>query len=122
MSEEAAKPEIPDKLYFRIGEVSKLVGVEPYVLRFWETEFPGLSPKKTDTGHRLFRRKDVELLVHIKHLLYEKRFTIEGARQWLKDAKAGRPPEPVGQQSLFVDEPMVQIRKELQAVLSLLSR
>lgn len=120
MSQEAAKPAIPDKLYFRIGEVSKLLGVEPYVLRFWETEFPALSPKKSDTGHRLFRRKDVELLLDIKHLLYEKRFTIEGARQWLQASKAGRPPEPVVQQSLFIDEPMAQIRKELEEVLSIL--
>ena len=121
MNEEAAKPEIPDKLYFRIGEVSKLLGVEAYVLRFWETEFPALSPKKTDTGHRLFRRKDVELLLQIKHLLYEKRYTIEGARQWLQAAKAGRPAEPVGQQSLFADEPIAQIRKELEDLLSILS-
>src|SRR5438874_5681717 len=77
-------PEIPDKLYFRIGEVCGLVGVEPYVLRCWETEFSGLSPKKSGSGHRLYRRKDIELLLKIKHLLYEKRFTIEGARQNLQ--------------------------------------
>src|SRR5271156_2318731 len=76
-------PEIPDKLYFRIGEVSDLLGVEPYVLRYWETEFPALAPKKSGTGHRLYRRKDVELLLKIKHLLYDKRYTIEGARQSL---------------------------------------
>src|SRR5712691_2545788 len=79
-------PEIPDKLYFRIGEVSSLLGVETYVLRYWETEFPTLAPKKSGTGHRLYRRKDVELLLRIKHLLYEKRFTIEGARQSLHAA------------------------------------
>src|SRR5690349_19687977 len=78
-------PEIPDKLYFRIGEVANLLGVEPYVLRYWETEFPKLAPKKSGTGHRLYRRKDVELLLKIKHLLYEKRFTIEGARQSMQD-------------------------------------
>ncbi len=77
-------PAIPDKLYFRIGEVSQLVGVEPYVLRYWESEFPGLSPKKSNTGQRMFRRKDVELLLNIKQLLYEKKFTIEGARKALK--------------------------------------
>jgi DNA-binding transcriptional MerR regulator len=76
-------PEIPDKLYFRIGEVAGLLAVEPYVLRYWETEFPSLAPKKSGTGHRLYRRKDVELLLKIKHLLYEKRYTIEGARQSL---------------------------------------
>ncbi len=77
-------PEIPHKLYFRIGEVAGLFAVEPYVLRYWETEFPSLAPKKSGTGHRLYRRKDVELLLKIKHLLYEKRYTIEGARQSLQ--------------------------------------
>ena len=89
-------PEIPDKLYFKIGEVSELLGVEAYVLRYWETEFPVLSPKKSGTGHRLYRRKDVELLLRIKHLLYDKRFTIEGARQSLhSEAKAPKPARPL---------------------------
>ena len=79
---------IPDKLFFRIGEVSQLVGVEPYVLRYWESEFPGLSPKKSSTGQRMFRRKDVELLLNIKHLLYHEKFTIEGARKALKASKS----------------------------------
>ena len=77
-------PEIPNKLYFRIGEVAKLAGIKPYVLRFWESEFTGLGPKKSGTGHRLYRRKDVELVLEIKRLLYEKRFTIEGARKILE--------------------------------------
>jgi DNA-binding transcriptional MerR regulator len=77
-------PEIPNKLYFRIGEVAKLAGIKPYVLRFWESEFNGLGPKKSGTGHRLYRRKDVELVLEIKRLLYEKRFTIEGARKILE--------------------------------------
>lgn len=76
-------PEIPDKLYFRIGEVSELAGVKPYVLRYWETEFAGIGPKKSGSNHRLYRRKDVELILDIKHLLYEKRYTIEGARKLL---------------------------------------
>src|SRR5713226_1022989 len=79
----APPEEIPDKLYFRIGEVARLAGIKPYVLRFWETEFSGLGPKKSGTGHRLYRRKDVELVLEIKRLLYEKRFTIEGARKFL---------------------------------------
>ncbi len=82
---------IPQKLYFRIGEVSRLVGVKPYVLRYWETAFPGLAPNKSGSGHRFYRRKDVELLLQIKQLLYEKRFTIEGARRHLETAaKTGR--------------------------------
>src|SRR5713101_3941753 len=87
MSDAAATPnvpEIPDKLFFRIGEASDLLGLEPYVMRYWETEFPTLNPKKSSTGHRLYRRKDVELLLKIKHLLYERRFTIDGARQYLQ--------------------------------------
>ncbi len=64
-------PEIPDKLYFRIGDVARLANIKPYVLRFWETEFPGLGPKKSGTGHRLYRRKDVEMVLEIKRLLYK---------------------------------------------------
>src|SRR5207247_1361608 len=101
-------PEIPDKLYFRIGEVSALLGVETYVLRYWETEFPSLAPKKSGTGHRLYRRKDVELLLRIKHLLYEKRFTIEGARQSLQGetakSRAPRTRTPRTQTDLFPQE------------------
>jgi len=116
-----ATPQIPDRLYFRIGEVSDLVGIEPYVLRFWETEFPSLSPKKSRTGHRLYRRKDVELLFEIRHLLYEKRFTIEGARQFLQsEAKTGRRAAGKVQQELFPEEPLMGIRRELAAILEML--
>jgi DNA-binding transcriptional MerR regulator len=115
-------PDIPDKLYFKIGEVSELLGVEPYVLRYWESEFPLLSPKKSGTGHRLYRRKDVELLLRIKHLLYERRFTIEGARQALK--QGARKPKPRAprrlQQELFWDDPLPEIRRELEDILQLL--
>src|SRR5690242_21719713 len=118
---EPESPEIPDKLYFRIGEVSSLLGLEPYVLRYWETEFPSLSPKKSGTGHRLYRRKDVELLLRIKHLLYEKRFTIDGARQYLHDeAKIAHQKDiKQEQQDLFAD-PLPEIRKELTEILKLL--
>jgi len=116
-------PEIPDKLYFKIGEVSELLGVEAYVLRYWESEFPVLSPKKSGTGHRLYRRKDVELLLRIKHLLYDKRYTIEGARQTLhSEAKAPKPsrvPKRV-QAELFTMDPLPDIRRELQEILQLL--
>jgi len=117
-------PEIPDKLYFKIGEVSELLGVEPYVLRYWETEFSVLQPKKSGTGHRLYRRKDVELLLRIKHLLKEKRFTIEGARQTLqaeiRGPKASRAPKPHAQAELFASDPLPEIRKELEDILHLL--
>jgi DNA-binding transcriptional MerR regulator len=117
-------PEIPDKLYFKIGEVSELLGVEPYVLRYWETEFPVLSPKKSGTGHRLYRRKDVELLLRIKHLLRDKRYTIEGARQSLQaEAKAPKPRAvkvKLSQQELFSNDPLPEIRRELENILELL--
>ena len=74
---------IPDKLYFKIGEVSAIADVPAYVLRFWETEFKRLNPKRTDTGQRLYRKQDVKMVLHIKHLLYEKKFTIEGAKKHL---------------------------------------
>jgi DNA-binding transcriptional MerR regulator len=125
-------PPIPDKLYFKIGEVSQLVGVEPYVLRYWESEFPGVSPRKSNTGQRMFRRKDVELLLNIKQLLYEKKFTIEGARKALKSGKteavavAEPVPAPVReavqQAELFPStNPLPGIREELADILKLLS-
>src|SRR5580693_9438430 len=109
-----AAPEIPDKLYFKIGEVAELLGVEPYVLRYWETEFSVLSPKKSGTGHRLYRRKDVELLLRIKHLLRDKRYTIEGARQSLQAEARAPKPQPVrAQQELFTNDPLPEIRRQL---------
>src|ERR1700690_354528 len=104
-------PEIPDKLYFKIGEVSELLGVEAYVLRYWESEYPVLGPKKSGTGHRLYRRKDVELVLEIKRLLYEQRFTIEGARKFLETrgkpeaarAEKAAKPSAAAQRDLFPD-------------------
>ena len=125
MSDE--NPAIPDKLFFRIGEVSQLVGVEPYVLRYWESEFPGLSPKKSNTGQRMFRRKDVEMLLNIKELLYDKKFTIEGARKALKSGKdqvlaIAEPEVPARQEVLFAAlDPLPGIRDELADILKLLS-
>src|SRR5262245_46057621 len=117
-------PEILDKLYFKIGEVSELLSVEPYVLRYWESEFPVLQPKKSGTGHRLYRRKDVEMLLRIKHLLKEKRFTIEGARQTLQAEaripKVARSPKPRIQTELFSSDPLPDIRRELEDILQLL--
>ena len=83
-------PEIPDKLYFRIGDVARLCEVPTYVLRFWETEFPQLKPNKGGTGQRLYRRRDVELALRIKSLLYDQGYTIPGARQVFKNETAAR--------------------------------
>lgn len=85
MEKSRRKTVIPNKLYFRIGEVSDIVGVKPYVLRYWESEFPDIKPAKSKSGQRLYKRRDVEVLVRIKELLYEERFTINGARKRLKD-------------------------------------
>jgi len=88
--------EFPNKLYFRIGEVAKIIGVKPYVLRYWETEFSVLKPGKSPAQHRLYRRRDVETLLEIKYLLYEEGFTIAGAKKRLKDGdreEAARVPQ-----------------------------
>ena len=122
VAKRSLNPEIPNKLYFRIGEVAKLAGIKPYVLRFWESEFGTLGPKKSGAGHRLYRRKDVELVLEIKRLLYEKRFTIEGARQSMQ-AEAHAPKERVSkhsQQELFSESPLPEIRRELVEILQLL--
>jgi DNA-binding transcriptional MerR regulator len=76
---------IPDKMYFRIGEVAELLNVKPYVLRYWETEFPDIKPVKSQSNQRLYKRRDVEMLLVIKELLYDQKFTINGARQHLKE-------------------------------------
>src|SRR5579871_3967111 len=119
--EPVAQPDIPDKLFFRIGEVSQLVGVEAYVLRYWESEFKGLSPKKSSSGQRMFRRKDVELLLEIKHLLYERKFTIEGARKALADGRRSViKSTPERQEELFPKEnPLPRIRRELAEILKI---
>ena len=76
---------IPDKPFFKIGEAARLCALKPFVLRYWETEFHSLRPQKTRSGQRLYRRQDIELLLRIRHLLYEKRFTIAGARTRLRE-------------------------------------
>jgi len=75
------------KLYYSIGEVSETTGLKQYVLRYWESEFPSLAPSKNRAGNRVYREKDIVLIQYIKHLLYEKKFTIEGAKQKLKSLK-----------------------------------
>ncbi|MFA4917874.1 MAG: MerR family transcriptional regulator [Thermodesulfovibrionales bacterium] len=84
----------PDKLFYKIGEVSKIVGVEPYVLRYWETEFNFLKPRKNKSGQRVYIKKDVELLLAIKRLLYQERYTIEGVRKRLGFSSGNSDPNP----------------------------
>lgn len=88
-------PEIPEKMYYSIGEVKEITAVEAYVLRFWETEFPSLRPRKSKKGHRTYRKKDIDLILKIKELLYENKFTIPGAREML----SGRRPAIVPRRS-----------------------
>jgi DNA-binding transcriptional MerR regulator len=77
--------EVPDRLYFRIGEVSDITGVPPYVLRYWESEFPALQPRKSGGGQRLYRKRDVTMILEIKKLLYQERYTVAGARRRLTE-------------------------------------
>ncbi len=86
---------IPDKLYFRIGDVARLCSLPAYVLRFWETEFPQLKPNKGGTGQRLYRKRDVEMVLEIKRLLYDEGFTIAGARRLLTEKRRTGSSEPV---------------------------
>ncbi|MDA3894619.1 MAG: MerR family transcriptional regulator [Desulfobacteraceae bacterium] len=81
----------PDKLYFKIGEVTEITELAAYVLRFWESEFNIISPKRTESGQRLYRKVDVESILKIKYLLYEKKFTIEGAKKNLKNNNKQKP-------------------------------
>ncbi|HXZ32744.1 MAG TPA: MerR family transcriptional regulator [Terriglobales bacterium] len=112
---------IPEKLYFRIGEVAQLCRLPAYVLRFWETEFPQLKPVKSSTGQRMYRHKDVENVLHIKKLLYEEGFTIAGARQQLRAENKGekkQTPLP------FPERPasdLKQIQQGLREILNILS-
>ena len=85
----SSNPQKPSKLFYRIGEVSRLTGLEPYVLRYWESEFPQLKPDKGRSGQRLYKKKDVDNIFHIKQLLYKDGYTIAGARRKL-NGKAGR--------------------------------
>ena len=130
-------PEIPDKLYFRIGDVAKLCDVPAYVLRFWETEFPQLKPNKGGTGQRLYRKRDVEMALRIKSLLYDRGYTIPGARLVFKaDAKTGSPESIAAEPALeprpievrppisgtHRENQLQSLRNEMNALLGILSR
>ena len=100
---------IPDRLYFRIGDVAELLGVKPYVLRYWETEFSIISPEKGKTGQRVYTKTDVETVMLIKHLLYTERYSIEGARKRLKELKReGK----LGEQKVEAMDAVTETRRE----------
>ena len=119
----AIKPDevvIPEKLYFRIGEVAELCCLPAYVLRFWESEFSQLKPTKGSTGQRMYRRKDVETVLLIKRLLYEEGFTIAGARQHLKEHKSAKDQTVLPFPARSAGE-LKQIRQGLREILTILS-
>ncbi len=118
----AADPVIPDKLYFRIGEVARLCHLEAYVLRFWESEFPMLKPVKSSTGQRMYRQRDVENVLRIKKLLYDEGYTIAGARQHLKDeAKPVRRQSGLPFPKAKTTDNLKKVRQGLQEILGILS-
>jgi DNA-binding transcriptional MerR regulator len=110
---------IPDKAYFRIGEVSKILNIEPYVIRYWETEFKTVNPVRTKTSQRLYRKKDVQELLTIKSLLYSQRFTIDGAKKQLHKIRSND--EPVGKDSEKQKLFLIRIKKELQQIKEIIS-
>lgn len=118
--------ELPDKLYFKIGEVARIVGVKPYVLRYWETEFNMIRPGKTRSKHRLYRRRDIETLLEIKRLLHAERFTIDGAKKQLKSAGKAPEPEPVREQMQLplgertYREMLARVKRELEELYDLM--
>ena len=132
MSATQTAPAIPDKSLFRIGEVSRLTGTKAFVLRYWETEFPTLGPVKNSSGHRLYRREDVETVFEIKRLLYDEGFTIAGARRHLAEragaatAEGENPPAPPVAREREHDlsrtqrKCLLDLREELLAILTLL--
>jgi DNA-binding transcriptional MerR regulator len=112
--------ELPDRLYFKIGEVARIVGVKPYVLRYWETEFSMIRPGKSRSRHRLYRRRDVETLLEIKRLLHQERYTIEGAKRHLKTTSA-KPPAPPSKQQMSLPlgeriyrEALLRLKKDIE--------
>jgi DNA-binding transcriptional MerR regulator len=114
---------IPEKLYYKIGEVSGITGIEPYVLRYWESEFKIVSPSRTSSKQRLYRKKDVELILEIKKLLYEEKFTIAGAKKKLQKTRG------LKEQQMKLELPekryreaLVRVKKDLEELHGLLSR
>jgi len=112
---------IPDKLYFRIGEVARLCRLPAYVLRFWETEFPQLKPVKSSTGQRMYRKRDVESVVRIKKLLYEDGFTIAGARVQLREETKTERNQSALPFPMSSTTNVAYLRNELQQILHILS-
>ncbi|CAN98780.1 transcriptional regulator, MerR family [Sorangium cellulosum So ce56] len=121
----AVRAQLPAKLYYRIGEVAGIVGVEPHVLRYWETEFRSIRPQKSAKGQRVYSRRDVETLLKVKELLYSHRFTIAGARRKLREGGIEPPAPDAGASSEEVQRmrtALVEIRTEVIALMDELER
>jgi len=130
--------QIPNKLFFKIGEVCEITDTQPYVLRYWESEFPALAPAKNSSGQRIYRRKDIETVLRIKQLLYEEGFTIAGAKKRLEVEIGGRGPTPSAMASLPETEvanveaasaasdetraALIELREGLREILTLLGK
>ena len=115
------KARVQKRLYYKIGEACKALDIQPYVLRYWETEFPQLQPERR-SGHRLYRRKDVETVFAIKRLLYEEGFTIEGARKHLSGNAGESQDDKALQRSALNGMHLKAIKRELEGILTILSR
>lgn len=116
----AARSQLPDKLFFKIGEVAEIVGVKPHVLRYWEVEFHALRPKKTRGAHRMYARRDVELAVLIRRLLHDEGFTVPGARKRLRELGhdlVSSDPEPKAAREVALRAELLALRSELSALL-----
>ncbi len=118
LAEEKGLPEIPNKLFFKIGEVSRITGVEPYILRYWESEFPVLRPRKNKSGQRVYVRGDLELILKIRQMLYQERYTIAGAKKRLAEKTAPRKAPEGGRhpQNAALD----RVKKGLRELLAIL--
>jgi DNA-binding transcriptional MerR regulator len=115
----------PEKAVYRIGEVSRLTGTKAFVLRYWETEFPMLQPVKSPSGHRLYRKQDVEMVLRIKRLLYDEGFTIAGARRHLRETNGNAAREPAPPQSrgqLLSRKALLDLRDALRGFLTMLEK
>ena len=117
------QPTIPDRLYFKIGDVARICGVETYVLRFWETQFPQLRPNKSGTGQRLYRRRDVEMALEIKRLVHKEGYTLVGARQALEQGRRqnGAEAGATGGKRESAAEVIGRARTELREIAALLA-
>jgi DNA-binding transcriptional MerR regulator len=115
--------QIPNKLFFKIGEVCEITDTQPYVLRYWESEFPALAPAKNSSGQRIYRRRDIETILRIKQLLYDEGFTIAGAKKRLETELAGKsdtPPSDPGSEDRR--KALKEVRDQLREILTLLDR